>query len=302
MKTDQISMIHNLIQLIEENIREDIDLDVLAKETGFSKYYIHRLFKALTGQTLMNYVRGRRLTLSLSDLVNTRLNIIDIAQEYHFSYEQTYIRAFKQQFSMTPSQYRRAHCDIPIVETLDTSRLSAAGKGVMTAPGMCMMPQFYLQGIEREITHGHNYFHQDTNHLVEEWEKDFFPHIENKAEPFVYFGLVQYNGNPYGRIYAACTEVTEPQKATEPVKNYTIPARNYAAFRYVGMHSPHEITFKTLQELYHKINAWKEKTTYIQADGFHLERVDLKKCDKDYCEMDIYVPVCSKTRGDKKNG
>lgn len=109
MQTDQINMIHNLIQLIEENIHENLDLDVLAEETGFSKYYIDRLFKALTGQTLINYVRGRRLTRSLDDLVNTRLHIIDIAQEYRFSYEQTYIRAFKQQFHMTPAQYMRKY-------------------------------------------------------------------------------------------------------------------------------------------------------------------------------------------------
>lgn len=35
MQTDQISMVHNLLQLIEENIREDLDLDVLAEETDF---------------------------------------------------------------------------------------------------------------------------------------------------------------------------------------------------------------------------------------------------------------------------
>lgn len=300
MQTDQISMVHNLLQLIEENIREDLDLDVLAEETGFSKYYIHRLFKAITGESMMNYVRGRRLTLSLNDLVNSNLNIIDIAQEYHFSYEQTYIRAFKQQFHMTPAQYRRAHCEIPMVEKLDTSKLYHAGDGLMTSPQMCMMPQICLQGIEREIMHGHNYFHQDTNQLVSEWKKNYLPHIKSKANLMVYYGLVQYNDNPYGRLYAACTEVTEFTKAPEPVKNYTIPARNYAVFRYVGMHSPYEINFKTLQELYHQINAWKEKTTYIQADGFHLERVNLKKCDKDYCEMDIYVPVCSKPRVKKK--
>lgn len=289
-------MIKNLIQLIEEDIREDLDLDKIAEETGFSKYYIHRLFKAITGKTLMNYVRGRRLTLSLNDLVNTRLNIIDIAQEYNFSYEQTYIRAFKQQFHMTPAQYRRMHCEIPVVEKLDTSNLRSAGNGLITAPRMCIMPQFYLQGIEREIIHDHNYYHQDTNQLVSEWEKNYLPRIENKANPTVFYGLVLYNDNPHGRLYAACTEVTAPGKAPEHVKNYTIPTRNYAAFRYVGMHSPYEITFKTLLELYQKINSWKEETSYLQADGFHLERVDLKNCDADYCEMDIYVPVCSKPR------
>lgn len=296
MKTDQISMIQKLIQLIEENIREDLNLDVIAEETGFSKYYIHRLFKALTGRTLMNYVGGRRLTLSLNDLVNSRLKIIDIAQEYNFSYEQTYIRAFKRQFQMTPAQYRRMHCEIPVVERLDTSGLSFAGDGLVTAPKMCILPQLYLQGIEREIYHDHNYFHKDTNQLVGEWEKSYYPYIENKADALVYYGLVLYNDNPDGRLYAACTEVTKFGKAPGNVKNYTIPTYNYAVFCYVGMHSPYEINFRTLWDLYHKINTWKEETTYQQADGFHIERVDLKKCAADYCEMYIYVPICSKPR------
>lgn len=110
MQKDQISMIHNLIQLIEEDIHENIDLDMLARETGFSKYYIDRLFKALTGQPLMNYVRGRRLTRSLDDLANTRLNMIDIAQEYQFSYEQTYIRREVIEFCRQACGYIAPNC------------------------------------------------------------------------------------------------------------------------------------------------------------------------------------------------
>lgn len=131
--------------------------------------------------------------------------------------------------------------------------------------------------------------------MVKIWEKDYLPHIKNKTNPSVYIGLVRYIDNPYGRMYAACTQVPEPADTLPSVKNYTIPAYEYASFRYVGMHSPYEITFKTLQELYHKINIWKEKNAYMQVDGFHMERVDLKKCDADYCEMDIYVPVCFKS-------
>lgn len=296
MKTDQIGMIKNLVQLIEENIREDLDMEVLAEKTGFSQYYIHRLFTALTGKTLMAYVRGRRLSLSLNDLINTNLNIIDIAQEYHFSHEQSYIRAFKQQFHVTPALYRRMHCEMPVVETLDTARLYETGHGLMTAPRMCMLPEFYLQGIEREIIHEHNYQHQDTNQLIMEWEKEYLPHIQHKSDESVYYGLVQYNDNPHGRLYAACTEVTAPGKVAEPVRNYTIPTRNYASFRYVGMHSPYELNFRLLLELYEKILAWKEATAYVQTDGFHIERVNLKECDADYCEMDIYVPVTSGPR------
>ena len=295
MEKNQVHMINNLIQMIEENIREDLHLDALAEKTGFSKYYVHRLFKALTGQTLMTYVRGRRLSLSLNELINTDLNIIDIALEYRFSHEQSYIRAFKQQFNMTPAQYRRVHCEMPIVEKFDTAHLYEATQGLMTVPRMCIVPEFYLQGIEREIIHDHNYYHQDTNQLIKEWERNYLPYIENKVDELVYFGLVQYNENPFGRLYAACTQVKVQQKTQEPIKNYAISTHNYASFRYVGMHSPYEISFRTLLELYGRINAWKEEPSYFQTDGFHIERVDLKKCDTDYCEMDIYVPVCSKS-------
>lgn len=291
MNSDHIGMIKNLVQLIEEDIREDIDLDLLAEKTGFSKFYIHRLFKALTGQSLMTYVRGRRLSLSLNELVNTRLNMIDIAQEYRFSHEQSYIRAFKQQFGVTPAHYRRMHCEMPVVEKLDTARLYGAQKGLMTAPRMCIMPAFYLQGIQQEIVHDHNYYYGDTNKQVEAWAKNYLPNIQNKVDETVYFGLVMYNAPKGDRLYAACTQVKACAEAEAPVKSYAIPTRNYAAFKYVGMHSPYEISFKVLLELYQKINEWKSETSFIQSDGFHIERVDLKKCDENYCEMDIYVPV-----------
>lgn len=291
MQTDQINLIHNIVQLIEANIHENLDLDAIAEESGFSKFYIDRLFKAITGQTLINYIRGRRLTLSLDDLVNTRLNIIDIAQNYQFFYEQSYIRAFKKQFHMTPAQYRRSHCDMQEVKVLNTSDLYPTGEGLLMTPQICNLPKLYLQGIEREIVHSHNYFHQDSNQLVKEWGNNYFPHIKKKVAPSVYIGFVQYTENAHGRMYAACTEVKTPVYALPPVKSYTIPAHNYASFKYVGLHSPYEITFKTLQSLYNRINEWKEQTAYMQVGEFHLERIDLKKCDKEYCEMDILVPV-----------
>ncbi len=299
METTQLQMVQNLIQVIEENIRQELDLDMLAEKTGFSKFYVHRLFRALTGQSMMTYVRGRRLTLSLDDLVSTHLNIIDIALGYHFSHEQSYIRAFKKQFHITPAQYRRSHGELPIVEKFDTAHLYGTEQGLMSAPHMCMIPRFYLQGIEREIIHDHNYYHQDTNQLVSQWEKTYLKQIENKVDEFVYFGLVQYNDNPRGRLYAACTQVKTPGRVMDPVKNYTIPTNNYVSFRYVGMHSPYEITFQTLLGLYENINAWKAETSYQQAEQFHIERVDLKKCSAGYCEMDIYVPISSKPQTNK---
>lgn len=293
MQAAQISMVENLIQLIEENIRENPDLDRLAEKSGFSKAYIHRLFGAMTGQPLMAYVRNRRLTLSLNELLKTDKNIVDIALEYGFGYEQSYIRAFKQMFQMTPAHCRKMHCELPVVERIDTAHWYEVNQGLVLTPRLSMLPEFYLAGIEQEIIHDHNFYHQDTNRMVKELEQIYLPKIENKVSESVYYGLVQYHGKPGGRLYAACVEVDRPGKDEAPVKNYTIPMNNYAVFKYVGMHSPYEITFRLVLSLYEKINEWKEETSYIQAAPFHIEHVDLKKCGQDYCEMDIYVPVCS---------
>lgn len=294
MNAEQIETIKKTIRLIDKQIGENLDLEHLAKEAGISKFYLHRLFKAMTGKSIMTYARNRRLSLSLSELLNTNLNLIDIAQEYGFSHEQSYIRAFKQQYHITPAHYRKLRCELPVEERLDIAALYPAPEGLMIAPRICIKPSFYLQGIEKEIIHEHNYINCDTNRLVAEWESRYLPHIQNKTDERVYFGLVLYNDNPAGRLYAACTQVKTPQPPQPPVKMYTLPTRTYAVFRYMGMHSPYAITFRMLLDLYGTINKWKEETAYVQADAFHMERVDLKKCGKNYCEMDIYLPIFTK--------
>lgn len=102
MYTANLELIKNAVDCIELKINEPITLDGLSKELNLSKYHLLRLFKALTGKTLMEYVRGRKLTESLIELLNTRLKIIDIAMEYAFEYEQTYTRAFKGLFEFRP--------------------------------------------------------------------------------------------------------------------------------------------------------------------------------------------------------
>ncbi|MDO5603377.1 MAG: helix-turn-helix domain-containing protein, partial [Oscillospiraceae bacterium] len=272
MNAEQIEKIIKTIRLIDEHTAENIDLQQLAAEAGVSKFYLHRLFKTLTGKSIMAYARSRKLCMTLDELLNTNWNLIDIALKYGFSHEQSYIRAFKQQYHMTPAQYRKVRCELPVEEKLDIAALYPAEAGVMIEPQMRIRPQFFLQGIEKEIIHDHNYFNKDTNQLIAEWERNYLPGIADKVDASVYFGLVLYNDNPKGRLYAACTQVKGPAPGRPPVKSYTVPTRTYAVFRYVGMHSPYEITFQMLLQLYETINRWKKETAYVQSDGYHMER------------------------------
>lgn len=103
------------VAYIEDNLYNKISLADISLHTGISKYYLHRIFKSLTGESIMEYVQGRKLTSSLNELINTTMRIIDIALEYGFDYEQSYIRAFKKCFGHTPLKIRSDKISLSLI-------------------------------------------------------------------------------------------------------------------------------------------------------------------------------------------
>lgn len=293
MNSIQISKIENTVQAIELRMKKDLNLDVLSNEVGLSKYHLHHLFRSLTDKTLMTYVRNRKLSCSLYELLHSDLNIIDIASDYCFEHEQSYIRAFKQKFKLTPAKYRKKQCQLEIEPRIDTNRLKQVGQGIVIQPKVVMQPLFHMQGIQRRIVHSENYMYKTTNQLAEEFWREYRPLIANVKDDHTYIGFVLYSDHPdIYNDYATCVEVTQPCSTNEPFVQYTLPAQEYAVFRYVGFHNPHEISLQTLCQLYNYIdNEWLINTSYRQIQPYHFEKMDLKNCRNDYCEMDIYIPI-----------
>lgn len=270
-------------------------MEELSAQAGISKYHFHHLFKAVTGKSVMAYVRGRKLSRSIRDLLSTDLNIIDIANNYHFEHEQSYIRAFKQQFQMTPAQCRKQKGEIPIEQKIDTNQLLHIGQGLIMTPRMCIVPQFHVQGLRAEIVHSENFNHGTANRLMEQYRDIYLPTMEAAIDPDVYIGLVQYTEHPeFSNYYTSCTPVTSTVNVVAPMVGTTIPLGEYAVFRYVGFHSPFEISFAAIKGLYDYIDNWMADTAYAQSAAYHFERVNLKICSQDYCEMDIYMPIMTR--------
>lgn len=292
----QIKRIKETIETIENEIKNYKNLDEISNSVGISKFYLNRLFKAITDKSLMAYVRGRKLSNSLYDLINTDLNIIDIALEYQFDHEQSYIRAFKQQFNITPAQYRKVKCEIPIEPVIDMNCFFNLDQGLVIKPRICIKPEFYVQGISKEIIHKENYEKLTTNALADKFLREYWPFIENKINENIYIGLVQYSENPrYSNYYVPSVETSKLNKVDAPYVNYRIPSNEYAVFKYVGFHSPYEISYKTLKELYDYImGTWQKMTAYKQISPYHFERLDFNICSDSYCEMDVYMPILHK--------
>lgn len=105
---DQAGIIRDLLTWLEGHLDQPLSLDNVAAKAGYSKWHLQRMFKDVTGHAIGAYIRARRLSKSAVALRLTSRPILDIALQYRFDSQQTFTRAFKKQFNLTPALYRRS--------------------------------------------------------------------------------------------------------------------------------------------------------------------------------------------------
>ncbi len=95
------------IDFIEQHLADDISLDKIAERAYLSKYHFHRIFKTTIGKTLMEYIRDRRLIRAAYELIGSSKTIGKIAIDLGFNSQDTFDKAFKRMYGITPKEYRR---------------------------------------------------------------------------------------------------------------------------------------------------------------------------------------------------
>jgi AraC family transcriptional regulator len=139
-------IIEKSLNYIETHIKERIMLEDIAEGVGISKYYLHRIFKSLTGETIIDYTKARKLAASVYELLNTKLRIIDIAIEYGFEYEQSFIRAFRKEYGKTPLRVRTDNEAVQVREKIDINKIMVAGKAITYRPFFVVNRRFISSG------------------------------------------------------------------------------------------------------------------------------------------------------------
>ncbi len=99
-------IIRTLVEWIDEHIDQPLNIDVVAQKSGYSKWYLQRMFRSVMRQTLGDYIRQRRLEMAAQALRTTQRPIFDIAMDYGYVSQQTFSRIFRRQFDRTPTDYR----------------------------------------------------------------------------------------------------------------------------------------------------------------------------------------------------
>ncbi|MBR6627240.1 MAG: helix-turn-helix transcriptional regulator [Lachnospiraceae bacterium] len=96
----------NLLEYLNSHYMEDLDLEQVSAEIGFSKFHFSRLFKQYTGYTFCDYVNYCRLRVAEEMLAKPDCSITEIALQSGFPSISTFNRLFKQHKGCSPSEYR----------------------------------------------------------------------------------------------------------------------------------------------------------------------------------------------------
>ncbi len=217
---------------IQRNLDGDLSPETLAEQACFSVVHFHRIFKGMIGESLKEHVRRLRLERSAYRLCYTESSVIDIALDAGFESPETFSRAFKKRFLISPSDFR------------NNSR-------AMLAPG------------------GEGKINYHPNPSIAEFELDKTPHtckvdIRIREETQVVF--IRHLG-PYFEVqiawekirYDACFSVTEEVKTPPEMGMQIIPGGKFAVTTHYGSYEGIHAAYR---ELYGK---------WLPSSGYQLK-------------------------------
>lgn len=95
------------IDYIEDNLLKNITIEKISKHVGISEFYLQRSFQILTGYSISEYIRNRRLYLAARELSHSNNRIIDIAYKYGYETPESFTKSFTKFHNNTPSCVKR---------------------------------------------------------------------------------------------------------------------------------------------------------------------------------------------------
>ncbi len=123
MRTDYLQRLKPVIRYLEQNFNQPLNLPEVAAKANISPYHFHRIFKAVTNETLGEYLRRLRLERIATDLFYKQVSITELALDNGFSSSQSLAKAFKQRFGLTPSELRECGSSEKLCQLMRNSKI-----------------------------------------------------------------------------------------------------------------------------------------------------------------------------------
>lgn len=112
MQDDYIKRLNKVLTYIEDNLHGELSLSIVADIACYSPFHLHRIFKAITNETLNNYIVRKRVENSAIMLIHRKeFNITEIATKNGFKNDSTFSRTFKKIYNQSPLDFRKSNLD-----------------------------------------------------------------------------------------------------------------------------------------------------------------------------------------------
>lgn len=99
-------IIYRTVSYIGKNFKEEISLDIMAKDLGVSKYSLSRVFSSTFHTNFNQYLNEHRLNYAVSLLEYSDKSITEICLEAGFQSQRTFNRVFQEKYRRTPREYK----------------------------------------------------------------------------------------------------------------------------------------------------------------------------------------------------
>jgi AraC family transcriptional regulator len=164
--------------VIERHLGRPLTLAEIADACGVSKYHLAHALGASTGLSVMQYVRGRRLTVAARLLTAGAPDILGLALDSGYGSHEAFSRAFRAQFGVTPEMVRQKASteDLPMVKA---KRIPEASAVQLDPPRIVSGAPMLVVGLSER----HSF--DITQEIAAQWQRfmAIYGEIPNRADP-----------------------------------------------------------------------------------------------------------------------
>ena len=265
------------IEAIEAHLDDDIDIDAVAAKACLSPFYFQRIFHALSGLTVGEYIRSRRLTLAAQELATGGAKVIDVALKYGDDSPDSFARAFARFHGVNPSAARAPGQRLNAVAPLKI-KLTLEG-GTMLEYKIVEKQPFTVMGVVRR-------FNSETSYAeIPEYWQEFLQSDASRTVMGMYGICLDMDGADFD--YMIADGCPSPSDAPEGFVTRVIPAATWAVFPCRGAlpKALQDVNTRIYSEWLPSSRSWR----LAQNLSVEMYTPPTEDPDDNYCE--IWIPV-----------
>jgi AraC family transcriptional regulator len=272
--------VEKAVWYIESHFSGEISLESVAEAAGVSRFHLVRAFSAVTGWSVMRYIRARRLTEAAKTLARRGGGILDVALAAGYGSHEAFTRAFRQQFGIVPDALK-AQCAIEALRLVEPVRMNEILLDTLGAPRFEDGRLLLIAGLRER------YDHEGSAAIPSQWQRfqPYIGHIANQTGNAAYG--VCYNSDDDGNIDYLCgVEVTSFDGLQPELERIRVPPQRYAVFHHQEHISTIRRTWMTI------FNKWFPTSNHEIEDAPSFERYD-ESFDPEtgFGGFEIWIPV-----------